>query len=243
MTLAALAAAIAVAAAVQAVSGFGFAVVAAPVLVALTDPVTSVSLLAVLGILVNTVTLAAARGRPVVLRDEAVGLVTWALPGLAAGALLVTRLPDDVIRIAVGVLVLVVLARRLRAAEPARDPGRGESWRRPVTGVAAGTLTTTTGLNGLALVLGLSGRGLAPRAVRDTLAVIFVVLGLVGGVVLAAAGELRVPGDVGVLVAATVAGGVAGDRVHHRMSDAARERAIVAVLVVAALVAIGSALR
>jgi uncharacterized membrane protein YfcA len=240
MTLAALAAAVAVAAAVHTVSGFGFALVAAPVLVALTDPPTAVSALALLGVLVSAVTLVAGRRRPAIARGEATALVAWALPGLPVGAWLVTRLPEDAIRVAVGVLVLAALAqrRRTRAAEKHRRP-----WTRPAAGLAAGALTTSTGLNGPPLVLELTGSRIPPLAVRDTLAAIFLVLGVAGAIALALAGGLRLPAGSAALLPAAVAGGLAGHRLHDRMSDAARARAVTAVLVLAALTAIASALR
>ena len=61
MTLAVLCLAIAVAAAIQIVSGFGFALVSAPLLVTVTDPVTSVSILAVLGTAISALALLTGR--------------------------------------------------------------------------------------------------------------------------------------------------------------------------------------
>jgi uncharacterized membrane protein YfcA len=240
MTLVALVAAVAVAAAVQTVSGFGFALVAAPALVALTDPLTAVSAVALLGVLVSALTLAAGRRRPAILRGEATALVAWALPGLPVGAWLVTRLPEDAIRIAVGLLVLAALAQRRRARSGER---RRRPWTRPAAGLAAGALTTSTGLNGPPLVLELTGRRASPLAVRDTLAAIFVVLGVAGAIALALAGGLRLPDGSAALLPAVVAGGLAGHRLHDRMSDAARARAVTAVLVLSAVTAIASALR
>jgi uncharacterized protein len=240
MTLLALVAAVTVAAAVQTVSGFGFALVAAPALVALTDPLTAVSTLGVLGVIVSVVTLAAGRRRPEIDRREAAGLVAWALPALPLGAWLVTTVPEDAMRAAVGVLVLVALA--LRAAAPDAQPGR-RGWSRSAAGLVSGAMTTSTALNGPPLVLHLTGARLEPRAVRDTLAALFVVLGIAGLAALALLSELRLPDDAAALLPAVVAGGLVGHQVHDRMSDRARTRVVTVVLVASALTAIGSALR
>jgi uncharacterized membrane protein YfcA len=104
-------------------------------------------------------------------------------------------------------------------------------------------MTTSTALNGPPLVLHLTGTRLEPRAVRDTLAALFVVLGIAGVAALALLSELRLPDGAVALLPAVVAGGLAGHQVHDRMSDRARTRVVTVVLVASALAAIGSALR
>ena len=238
MTLAALCLAIAVAAAVQVVSGFGFALVAAPVLVAVTDPVTSVSILAVLGTAISASMLATSREPPQILWRESGGLLAWALPGLVAGALVIDRLPDDAVRAAVGVLVLAALAQRRRA--PAARRGGGAVGR-AAAGLTSGAMTTSTALNGPPLVLYLTARGTPPRATRDTLALLFLVMGTAAIGALAAAGNLQMPTEATALPVAALAGVLAGHRLFDRMNDAGREHAVTAMLVLAALIALGAA--
>jgi uncharacterized membrane protein YfcA len=112
-----------------------------------------------------------------------------------------------------------------------------------VTGLTAGALTTSTGLNGPVLVLDLTGRGLPAHALRDTLAVIFLVLAAAAAGLIAVAEGLRFPDHPAVLLPAVVAGGLAGHALHDRMSETARSRAVTVVLVACALAAIWSALR
>lgn len=244
MTLAVLCLAIAVAAAVQLVSGFGFALVAAPVLIAVTDPVASVSVLAVLGTAVSGLTLATGRGPREVLWHQSAGLLAWSVPGLVGGALLVDRLPADAVRAAVGVLVLGALAQRRlrsRSAAPSRRLRRGGTAGLAAAGLTAGAMSTSTGLNGPPLVVYLTALGTPPRAARDTLAVLFVVLGGAAIGTLAAAGNLELPTETAALPLAALAGVVLGHRVFDRMGDPSREAAITAMLVVAALTALGAA--
>jgi uncharacterized membrane protein YfcA len=242
VTLAVLCLAIATAAAVQLVSGFGFALVAAPVLIAVTDPVASVSVLAVLGTAVSGLTLATGRGPREVLWRESAGLLAWAAPGLVVGALLVDRLPADAVRAAVGVLVLGALAqRRLRARSRSRPRRGGGTAGLAAAGLTAGAMSTSTALNGPPLVVYLTAHGTPPRAARDTLALLFVVLGVAAIATLAAAGNLELPAETAALPVAALAGVVLGHRVFDRMSDPAREAAITAMLVVAACTALGAA--
>lgn len=239
MTLAVLCLAIAVAAAIQIVSGFGFALVSAPLLVTVTDPVTSVSILAVLGTAISALALLTGREPLEVRRRECGLLLAWSAPGIVAGALVVDRLPDDAVRAAIGVLVLAALAQR--HVLPGARRGGG-----PVglaaAGLTSGAMTTSTALNGPPLVLLLTARGVPPRATRDTLAVLFAVMGLAAVAALAAAGALQLPTDTAALPVAALAGVLAGHRIFDRMSDAAREGAITAMLVLAALTALGAAL-
>jgi uncharacterized membrane protein YfcA len=242
VTFAVIAFAVAVAAVVQVVSGFGFALVAAPVLVALTDPVTSVGILGVLGTLASLVTLGAGRERPQVLARTGGALVAWALPGLVLGVVLVSRLPEDVIRAAVGVLVLAALVQRRVTAARTAAPRPSSRVGLAAAGATAGALTTTTGLNGPPLVVYLTSREVSPREARDTLAVIFVVLGLLALVALAVAGELELPLEVLALPPAVIAGGLLGHRIFDRMAEHHRHRAVTVLLLASAATALGSAL-
>jgi uncharacterized membrane protein YfcA len=238
VTLTALVLAILVAAVVQVVSGFGFALVAAPVLVAVTDPVTSVSILAVLGTLVSAFVLTTGRERPQVLGRTTAALLAWAAPGLVAGALVVSRLPEDVVRAAVGVLVLAALAQRhLLAGGGGRVGAAGLA----AAGLTSGALTTSTGLNGPPLVLYLTARSTPPRPMRDTLALLFFILGLAAIVALAAAGNLVLPTETIALPFACLVGAVIGHRIFDRLGPQAVGRVVTATLVAAALTALGAA--
>lgn len=249
MTLAALCLAVAVAAAVQLVSGFGFALVAAPVLVAVTDPVTSVSLLSLLGVVVCALALATSREPREILRRDGATLLAWAAPGVVAGAFVIDRLDEDLVRAAVGVLVLAAIVQRhvlrRRRSGPARPVATPAGVRRATAaaaGLTSGAMTTSTGLNGPPLVLYLTAEAATPRQARDTLAALFLVLDSAAVAALAAAGNLHLPDETFALPVAGLAGVLLGHRVFDRLSDHARQVAITAMLVVAALTALGAAL-
>ena len=238
MTVAALCLAIALAAAVQVVSGFGFALVAAPALVALTDPITSVSIISVLGVVVSTVTLAAGRRRPVIQGSTSATLVATALPGLVLGVVLLTRLPEDVVRAIIGAIVLAALVQRHRGTGRDREQTRPSKPVLAALGVTAGALTTSTGLNGPPMAAVLAAHETPSREARDTLAVVFVALGLLGTAALAISGNFTLPTEALALPPAALVGGVAGHRVFDRLAEGHRRAAVTALLLAAAATAI-----
>jgi uncharacterized membrane protein YfcA len=247
VTLAVLLLAITIAAVVQVVSGFGFALVAAPVIVAVTDPVTSVSIIAVLGALVSAFVLTTGSERPQPLRRTTVALLAWSAPGVVAGAVIVSRLPEDAVRAAVGVLVLAALAQRTLAPRRSARAGGARGDRAHGTalagaGLVSGALTTSTGLNGPPLVLYLTARDTPPRRARDTLAVIFFVLGVAAIGTLAAFGNLELPTETFALPFAALAGVLVGHRIFDRLTPQALGRVVTATLIAAALTALGAAL-
>ena len=223
MTVLLAALAVGAGAVLQSATGFGFAIVAAPALVALVGPEATVGALSLLGLVVNALTLAGERRRPRPATTDAAVLVAWALPGLAIGALALARLPEGALEAAVGAAVLGALAVRVatRAGGPAGTAERA-AHHRVAAGILSGSLATSTGLGGPPLVLFLTGRSLDPARVRDTLAVVFVAQGALGLAVLALFDTLALPEGMAVLAAAAVAGQVAGRRAFTALRAADR---------------------
>ena len=149
----------------QAATGFGFSLVAAPLLFAAIGPEPAVVLLMVLGLEVNVLTLATERRRPRPLWRDATAMLVWAAPGALAGVWVLRSLPAVALQVAVTLGVLGTLAaRRVRSAHV-------PAW---LAGLAAGALSTSTSTNGPPMLLHLLGRGATPEQVRDTLTVCFV---------------------------------------------------------------------
>jgi uncharacterized protein len=78
------AAAIAAGAALQSATGFGFSLIAAPLVFAAVGPPEAIGLLIVLGLEVNLLTLLTERRRPRPLARDAALMLAWALPGALA---------------------------------------------------------------------------------------------------------------------------------------------------------------
>ena len=135
------AAAVAAGAALQSATGFGFSIVAAPLVFAVVEPEEAVGLLIVLGSLVNVLTLATERRRPRPVWRECAVLLAFALPGAVAGVAVLRALDPVALQIAVtaGVVATPGRARGWRQKPRTAPAGRG-----PIAGLAAGALTTST---------------------------------------------------------------------------------------------------
>jgi uncharacterized membrane protein YfcA len=211
--------------AAQALSGFGFALVAVPVLDLALGPraavvvVTLASLILTVGVTV--------RERRHVERTVATRLIGTALVGMPAGLVALVMVPSRVLGVvmsvvAVGFAVLAVVRGHRR-----RAPGRLAG---PVAGVLSGAALTSTGMNGPPLVAFMHGLDLAPARQRATLQATFTVQDLAAMSLFAVAGHL--PGQVWLLGLAAVPGAAlgwaAGDRLFHRL-DPRRARHVVLV--------------
>jgi uncharacterized membrane protein YfcA len=217
----------------QAATGFGFSLLAAPLLFAAIEPEPAVVLLLVLGVEVNLLTLATEGRRPRPLRHTP-WLLASAVPGALAGVAVLRSLPSEWLQVAVSVGVIGTLAaRRVRSA-------RLPAW---AAGPAAGALTTSTSTNGPPLLLHLLGRGASPGEIRDTLTTCFLGLAAIGGAALATTGDPALPDGalVGALLPLVAAGHVAGRRVFRRLAARGRyEPVLTGVLLVAVLAGLAS---
>ena len=243
MTVAAAAVAVALGALLQSATGFGFALVSAPILFALLGPQEAVSASALLGVSVSALTLATERRIPSVLHGEAFALVAWSLPGLALGALALRELPDSVLSALVAAGVLAALALRLRGRARARasiPAGEPRPWQTVAAGLVSGALSTATSLSGPPLVLHLLARGVSPQQMRDTLAAVFVALSALTVVALLIAGTFVLPQGLLVMLAAALAGQLLGRRGFALLRGERHENAVLAVLALTAVVAMSA---
>jgi uncharacterized protein len=247
MSLLALAAGVAVfaGAALQSSIGFGFALVAAPLLFAATSPAEAVGLMILLSIELSLLTLLTERRWPQPVWRDVRAVVGWSLPGALAGVAVLRALDDLALQLLVTAGVLAALAVNLRAAHrvppaAAHEPPR---WARPAAGLASGALNTSTSTGGPPIVLLLISRGLRPGVVRDTLMATFVGCAVIGAAALALTRtEEAVPdaAAVAVLVPLTAIGQLLGRRGFARLAGSRRYEGVLTVVLLVA-VAIGLA--
>ena len=226
------AAAVAVGATLQSAAGFGFSLVAAPLVFAAVGPQEAVWLLTVLGAEVSLLTLATERRRPhPSLRDCAV-LLAAAVPGAVVGVAILRALDVVALQVAVSVGVLATLAARRLTTE------RMPRWAGVPAGFAAGALTTSTTTSGPPLLVYLLGRRLTPEVMRDTLPVCFIVLAAIGVLALWTTGttaELPDPWLLAVLVPVAAAGHLLGRPLFARLARSGRFDAVVTGVLLASV--------
>lgn len=222
-----------VAGAVQSVTGFGFALVAVPLLTFLIGPAEAVVLAITVGLALAVGVAVRERGH--VVRGDLVVLTGASFAGIPLGLLVLTRFDPRPLTVLVAVVLLVSTAAIWRGWALPTGPVA-----RVVSGFTSGVLLTSTSFNGPPLVLFLQARDLPPRAVRATLSVCFLLQALV------AVGLLLLAGAAGgttlalsaLALPALAAGWLLGDRAFARFEPATFRRGVLVMLGLTGVVAL-----
>jgi uncharacterized membrane protein YfcA len=218
------------------VTGFGYSLVATPLLLVLGFPLPFVVTVN-LALACLTRISVAYRFRADVNRRRAAGLIAGSVPGLFLGATVLTTVDESTIKVAAGLVVMaaaVLLWRAVSAPPPEPLPGA------PVAaGFAGGFLGAATSLNGVAPVLLLARDKAAPRSMLADLAIYFVASNAIGLAVLLVRGALDsdalFPAFVLWLPASLVANW-AGTVIGPRLPEIAFRRLTLAIVFVAGAV-------
>jgi uncharacterized protein len=227
---------LAMAAAVQAATGFGFALTAVPLLTLVLGPQPAVVTVLVVGLVLSAGVAVRERGH--VRRRDAVIVGLAGLAGMPLGLLALTTATERTHTVVISLVLLgsiVLLGRGLRLPRgPRTEIGAG---------LLSGMLLTSTSMNGPPLVVAFQAQGFPPREMRATLATIFVVHGVVAVALVAVAGQVTagVAAIAAAGIPAIVLGWLAGDRVFRRLDATAFRRVVIAMLTVTALVALSTA--
>jgi uncharacterized membrane protein YfcA len=249
--IAGLAAATFVGALVQAATGFGFAILAAPAFLAIIATSAAVPLLVLLhivqSVMVGPSAWAATDSRLTGL------LALGAVIGCPLGVLLFLRIDLASLKLLVGVLIvlftLLLIARERGLLQWLAQPGSGGAGRgvaAPIaTGIASGVMTALMVMPGPPVMLYLMGQVL-PKALNRAVSLSFFGICYVLVAIMSAA-----TGGIGtglimealMLAPFVVAGTLAGERLSTRLGEGAFRGIILGLLLVSGLAAIWSALR
>ncbi len=223
-----------VAAAVQTVAGFGFSLLAVPLLSFAIDTKTAVVVASTLGLFTSSVL--AWRGRVDVDRPITRRLVAGAVVGAPVGLIVLEVAPERGLKAALAVAVLLFVVNAMRRTGMALSSARGDV----VAGAVSGVLSTSLSTNGPPLVMALHARGLPSKVFRASINVVFALSGALATVLFALAGryDAEVAGHLAVAVPALVAGFAVGHVVRPRVPEAAF-RSMVLLLLAATAVAAG----
>ena len=223
-------AAVLVGGACHSATGFGFVLVAGPLVAAAFPPEEAITSLLCLGMLTSSLTLLTEVRRPQPLWPESGEILAWGAGGALAGTFVLARLDATALQLLVTATVLATLLVRRRLGHVA-DPFR----RLPVVGLAAGVLTTTTSANGPPILLYLLGRRVEAARMRDTLSVLFIAFAAIGLLALAVgAAEIGLPEGavLGVLPAAAGTGHLTGRPLFARLAEGRYEQVVTSLLLV-----------
>ncbi|WP_162891184.1 sulfite exporter TauE/SafE family protein [Aeromicrobium sp. A1-2] len=220
----------------QATTGFGFALVAIPLLVLFIEPEQAIVTVTAAGAALTGG--AALRHRADVKRKVAFRYIWTGLLGIPFGLVVLLAVNESVLTGLIGVVVLAaVLAMllRFRASGPQWQFGAG---------VLGGALLSSTGMNGPPIVIGLDGLRLSSKQFRATTQVIFVVQDIAALLFFALAG-LVTGQTLALWVVSLVAlpiGWSLGGLVFDRLNPVRFRAGMLAMLTASACVALGSAL-
>jgi uncharacterized membrane protein YfcA len=173
----------AAAAFVQSIGGFGFSLFAVPLMalfIRLPDAVVAGSIAAFANVLVLS-----ARSWREVDWSVARRFNIPALAGMPLGLLVLVRVDESALKVALGAVIIVLIAVLIRTKAEARPRPSVEY----VAGLASGVLATSTSTNGPPLVFAAQLRGLAPETFRATLSFSFALQGGISLIAFFAAGE------------------------------------------------------
>lgn len=221
----------------QAVSGFGFAMIAIPLLIPVVGAKSAVVIVTVLS---GVLTLGASLGDRAHVQWRPVGILSVAaLCGIPVGVLILVLVDPALLTIGIGAVVIIATLL----------VGRHMSPRRHGTGILAGAgftsgvLLSSTGINGPPVVMAFQSSGVAPRQFRSNLQAAFLIQDALACAGFAVVGQLD--GKTLLLAAAAVpclAGGWwLGDRVFDRISPRVFRRATLAMLLLSGILAIAHA--
>lgn len=187
---------VAVAACAQMVSGFGFALMAVPMMGLAVDLKTAVVVSTICGTGSNTFQ-AIKDGR---MRDNRLVrlLVAASFLGMPLGLLVLDRVDLDALRVAIGIFVLVALVSVMKEGRQTSVGGRPLEF---VAGFVSGVLATSTSTNGPPLVLLLRSRRLAPEVFRATINTVFSVVAMASIITFAVTGKITAATLVATVVA------------------------------------------
>lgn len=229
------------AACVQSTTGLGFALVLSPVVFALLPPAGAVVMVTALGLVLNLLVLVGERRRPRVAWREVLPILVAVAPGAVAGVILLRGLPKPSLQVGVGIVLLgaVPLGRVRRGSA-----GSNSVAARLAVGVTTGVLTTSAGVSGPPIALWLSGTGLAPGEVRDSLSATFLAIGVIACLALAPIlGRAHLdPALLGATVLCVTAGHAVGRRAFSRVEHGRFDAVLRAVVVCAGVASIAAGL-
>lgn len=226
------------AALIQSITGFGFALLLAPVASVIVGPRNTVTLVTVLG-LATPLSMAVHLRRHILVRP-AVTMIAASALGMPIGLTALIHAPREALQVLIASLVL--LSVWYLWTNPAF--GRAGTRLDLTAGVIAGAMSTSTGTNGPPVVLALHTRRVRPDEFRATVSTCFAVMNMMVITLFVASGQLRTAMLPTALAGLPILalGYVAGAAVRRRIDQRQFRSMVLGLLTVSAFAAIVGAL-
>lgn len=225
------------AAAMQVTAGFGFALLAVPLMALAIDTHDAVVVSTFLGLITSTAqAIQGRRSASVVLVKR---LTLSAVCGIPLGLVVFRQVDEHVLKIILGVGVLVATALLVRRIDLG-ERGPSLDW---VAGVLSGALSASLSTNGPPLVFALQSRKLPIDVFRATISWVFCFSGVATLIAFAVSGEITRSGvrDALISLPAMVIGAWIGFRVRDRVDEDGARRMVLSLLALAGVSATVSA--
>jgi len=226
------------ASAIQAVTGFGFALIAVPILLVFLPA--EVAVPSVMGISLACLMLLALRSKTHTGGVRVCWLSLGAVVGIPFGAYALIHLDAQVIRLLVSVVTLVAAAyfafgrKNVPVTQNARVPSKLAYW---ITGCLSGFLTASVSMPGPPVILALSGEGLPKREFRATSVTYFAIAYSLSFGVLLVSGTItgQVLLTIASLIPVALLGNVLGDKAFDRVPQGVFDKAVPLLLTLTAM--------
>jgi uncharacterized membrane protein YfcA len=222
------------ASATQAISGFGFALIAVPLLSLFIDPQMSVVLATVVGAFSST--FQAITDRRYAQKKLVQRLAVTAYIGMPFGLIVFLVVSESVLRFIVGVVVLIAAVALMRGFYISHT-NKKIDW---IMGWTSGVLATSTSTNGPPLVFLLQAKKLSPESFRASINVVFSLTSFGAILLFAVSGNITTEdfGGIAVSVPMLLLGLAIGFKVRSRINAEQFRVLVFVLLVVSALSAL-----
>ncbi len=208
----------------QAITGFGFAIMATPFLLMVMESRDCIQISIILSFFMSITML------PQVYKDVEKALfkrlVIGSIIGAPIGLWLFVSMPVQTVKLVVGVTVMIVALGALLRSKPGTAVAGGKKKTMDIyvetgTGVASGALTTSIGMPGVPLALYFSRGHIIKEYVRGTTLVFFVLVYTISILLQASAGELQwttIKSSL-MLIPATIVGTFVGSKLFNKINQ------------------------
>jgi uncharacterized membrane protein YfcA len=215
----------------QGATGFGFAIIALPLLLSVMGSLDAIGLTIILNLLVSLV-LAPGLWRQAP-KAPLVRLSLGSLLGFPIGLAIFLHASLDAVRLAVGLIILFLAAWMIlswRPGAPNMRPAGG--WLAVPVGVISGAMATALAMPGPSVMLYLSASGMAKLPLRATTLCLFTLSYAAALALQTAAGAIGIAiwQTVALAAAPTILGAVAGHRLSSRLDENRFRTIILAIL-------------